>query len=145
MTTPFKGEPSRVAMSGGPVQVWAGVPGQSVPVLFFNKDLSNPIYLGYTLNTTIGAPNTVELDPQSSTSMDGSRTIYASGVMGAGPLQVVPGGSNFFQVLSSLTIPFGATSGERIVINGATGTITGYGPTDRVTFVIAPNGIFMYI
>lgn len=141
----FKGEPTRVAMGNIPVQVWAGTPGQSVSVLFINKDTVNPIYLGYNNSIGIGGQNTVELDPQSSANMDGSRTIYAIGVVGAGPLQAIPGGSNFFQQFSSLTIPLGATTGERIVLNGLTGTITGFGPTNRVTYVLSPVGFFFYI
>lgn len=131
-------------MSGTAIPVWMGSPGLSVSILFLNKDGTNPIYLGYSSSLQIGAGNTIELDPQSSTNMDGSRTIYAVGVLGAGPLQVIPGGSNFFQQFSSLTIPLGATSGTRIVINGLTGTITGYNALNKVTFIIAPNGIFFY-
>lgn len=145
MTYPaFKGEPSRVQMGGVPVQVWAGTPQQSVSILFFNKDTVNPIYLGYNNAIEVGGSNTVELDPQSSTNMDGSRTIYANGIAGAGPLQIIPGGSNFFQQFSSLTIPLGATSGTRIVLNGLTGTITAYNANNRVSYIIAPNGIFFY-
>lgn len=131
-------------MGGVPVQVWAGTPQQSVSILFFNKDTVNPIYLGYNNAIEVGGSNTVELDPQSSTNMDGSRTIYANGIAGAGPLQIIPGGSNFFQQFSSLTIPLGATSGTRIVLNGLTGTITAYNANNRVSYIIAPNGIFFY-
>lgn len=42
----------------------------------------------------------------------------------------------------TLTIPTGATSGQRIVIDGTTGTITGYDSTDTVTFTITPTGGF---
>lgn len=104
MVTPvFKGEPKRIAMSGSPVPMWNGYAG-APPILFYNKDTANAIYLGYTNNISIGGINTVELDPQSSTTMDGSRTIYAIGPNGAGPLQVIPGGTNFFSALSSFTV-----------------------------------------
>ena len=147
MTTPaFKGEPMRVSMSGAPVQVWAGTPNQpGISILFFNKDTVNPVYLGYNNAIAVQGANTVELDPQSSANMDGTRTIYATGIAGAGPLQVIPGGSNFFQQFNSLTIPLGATSGARIVLNGLTGTITAYTENNRAAFILSPNGIFMYV
>jgi hypothetical protein len=81
-------------MSGNAFQVWSGF-GQSVSILFFNRDVTNPVYLSYRPNVYIGATNAVILNPQSSVTMDGSRTIYAIGVNGAGPLQAIPGGSSY--------------------------------------------------
>jgi hypothetical protein len=43
-----------------------------------------------------------------------------------------------------LVIPFGATSGQRIVLNGSTGTITGYRSNNRIAYVINGNGLFFY-
>jgi hypothetical protein len=43
-----------------------------------------------------------------------------------------------------LVIPYGATSGERIVINGSTGSITGYGTDNRIKFVLTGVGLFFY-
>lgn len=46
------------------------------------------------------------------------------------------------QFAGTLTIPTGATSGQRIVIDGETGTITGYNSDDFVVFTITPGGGF---
>lgn len=99
LVRPFQGEPLRVPMSGTPVPVWNGLPG-SPPIMLYNFDTSNSIYVGYTRNISIGAPNTQLLQPQFGLTMDGTRTIYAIGVSGAGPLQVTPGGGAPFQVPS---------------------------------------------
>jgi hypothetical protein len=92
----------------------------------------------------------VALSPNSTYAVDGKSAMYAIVAVGLpSNIATIAGGLNFFQPVSSITIPTGATSGERIVLNGATGTITGYdssstGDTNGITFVIAPNGIFMY-
>lgn len=146
MSTPggtFKGEPNLVPFGGQAIQVWSGT-GQSVQILFFNQDQVNTVSLSYQNNVGIGAQNAVPLGPQSSVSMDGSRTIYANAPVGTTPMLVLPGGGSFFQRFTSITIPTGATSGPRIVINGLTGTITGYGADGTVSFIITPTAILMY-
>lgn len=115
-----------------------------MPVLCINQDMSNPVYLGYQNNIQIGGGNTIPLSPQSSIPLDGSRTIYAIALAGTQPLLVIPGASSFFQRLSSLTIPTGATSGERIVINGTTGSILGFNAAGEEDFAITPVGFFFY-
>lgn len=102
MGTPigWKGEPLRVTMSGTPFIVWqrgAGAP----PVMLFNFDPNNAIYVGYTNNIQIGAPNTQFLPPGFGLTMDGTRAIYAVGPKGSGPLQVTPGGGAPFQLSST--------------------------------------------
>lgn len=88
----------------------------------------------------------VPLTAQSTYAVDGKNDVFGTVASGL-PTTVftIAGGQNFFQPVSSITLPTGATSGERIVINGLTGTITGFGPTGRVTYVISPLGIFMYV
>jgi hypothetical protein len=93
-TPTFKGEPTVVPMSGNAFQVWSGYQ-LSVPILFYNRDLTNNIYLSYQPTVYQNAPNAVILNPQSSVTMDGSRTIYAIGPNNAGPLQIIPGGTNY--------------------------------------------------
>lgn len=146
MSTPggtFKGEPNIVPFGGQAIQVWSGT-GQSVQILFFNQDQVNAVSLSYQNNVEIGAANAVPLGPQSSVSMDGSRTIYANAPQGTTPMLVLPGGGSFFQRSTSITIPTGATSGTRIVIDGLTGTITGYDADNSITFLITPTVILMY-
>ena len=142
----FKGEPTQIPFNGGPpTQIWSGTQAAAgTPVLCVNQDTANTVYIGYQTNIAIGGANAVPLAPQSSIPLDGSRSIYAIAQQGTANLLVIPGASSFFQRLSSLTIPIGATSGERIVINGATGTITGFDSFNNVTFIISPTAILMY-
>ena len=149
MSTPsqaFKGEPVQIPFNGGPpTPVWTGYGSSGgVPVLCINQDTANTVYLGYQNNITIGGGNTVPLGPGSSVPLDGSRTIYAIAQAGTANLLVIPGASSFFQRITSLTIPTGATSGARIVINGLTGTITGFASNGEIAFVISPTAILMY-
>lgn len=138
MSTPFKGEPAQIAFSGQAVPVWQGSQGQSVPVLLFNQDQSNPVAVGYQNNLAVTAPNAVPLGPQSSVTMDGSRTIYANAPKGTLPLVVIPGGSSFFQRLVKLTLPTGATTGQRIVLNGLTGVIEVFNAANQLIASISP-------
>jgi hypothetical protein len=143
----FKGEPVQMNVGGAisPVQIWAGSQGfQGVPILCINQDMTNAVSIGYQSNIGIGGANTVQLGPQSAMPLDGSRTIYAIAPPNTAPLQVIPGASNFFQRLTSLTLPVGATSGPRIVLNGLDATITGYNSAGNPTYIIDPNGIFFY-
>ncbi len=122
MTTPtFKGEPTVISMSGNAFQVWSGYQ-LSVPILFYNRDLTNNIYLSYQPTVFVGAPNSVILNAQSSVTMDGSRTIYAIGANGAGPLQIIPGGTNYqtsnppVSLLATLGSVNGVSSGNPVML-----------------------------
>lgn len=146
MTTPgstFSGEPGVVPFSGQAVQVWSGT-RDNTPILFSNQDQSNTVYLSYQNNVAVGDTNAVPLGPQSTVTMNGSRSIYAVAASGTKSMIVLPGGGSFFQRLLSLTLPTGATSGERITLNGSTGTITGYAADGSMTFNLAPFGFFFY-
>lgn len=46
---------------------------------------------------------------------------------------------------ASLTIPYGATTGARIVINGTTATITAYNSSNQVVYILSPAGLFLYV
>jgi len=137
MQLPFNGQPATAVWTG-----YAG--GRGLPVLCINQDSSNTVYLGYQANIAIGGGNTIPLAPVSSIPLDGSRTIYAIAAAGTKSLLVIPGASSFFQRLTSITIPTGATSGARIVIDGVAGTITAYDSTGEVSFLITPTAILMY-
>jgi hypothetical protein len=146
VTTPgstFKGEPNIVPFSGQAIQVWSGT-GRDVQVLFFNQDQVNTVSLSYQNNVDIGASNAAPLGPQSSISMNGARTIYANALKGTAAMLVLPGGGSFFQRITKITIPTGATTGARIVIDGTTGTITGYDVNGEISFIISPTVILMY-
>lgn len=43
-----------------------------------------------------------------------------------------------------LVIPYGATTGQRIVINGSSGTITAYTAANTIAYIINSQGIFFY-
>jgi hypothetical protein len=47
-------------------------------------------------------------------------------------------------LLRTLTLPAGATSGERIVLNGDTGTIEFYDANDHLILTLSPDGIIVY-
>ena len=137
MQLPFNGQPATA--------VWTGYSGgRGLPVLCINQDSANTVYLGYQPNIAVGGGNTIPLAPNSSIPLDGSRTIYAIAVSGTKALLVIPGASSFFQRLTSITIPTGATSGARIVIDGVAGTITAFDSTGEVSFIITPTAILMY-
>lgn len=144
MTTPFPGEPNQVSFQGKAVQIWAGTGKAGTPVLLLNQDQANTVTVNYRPNVIIGDSNAVPIGPQSSFTMDGGRTIYAIAPSGTAPLLVIPGGGSFFQRITSITIPTGATSGQRIVINGLTGTITGFDAGNNVTFILSPAGLEVF-
>jgi hypothetical protein len=142
----FQGEPVQIPFQGQPpTQIWSGQGSQGTPILCINQDTVNAVSLGYQNNIALNGANTIPLAPQSSVTLDGSRTIYAIAASGTANLLVIPGASNFFQRLTSLTLPVGATSGERIVLNGLTATITGYGPSGNPAYVITPIGLYFYL
>lgn len=120
MTSPtgFKGEPTVLSMSGNATQVWSGYQ-LSVPILFFNQDPTNIVYLSYQNNVAIGATNAVALNPQTSVTMDGSRTIYAVGAKGAGPLQIIPGATSYQGVGPTVTPLVGGSAGNGGSVSGA--------------------------
>jgi hypothetical protein len=136
------GEPTQVPFTGSPIQIWSGT-GEAINILMFNQDQNNTVTVNYRNDVQVGASNAVPIGPQSSVTMDGSRTLYANAPNGTAAMIVIPGGGNFFQRLVSLTIPTGATTGARVVINGATGTITGYNAANQVTFVLSPTGLIV--
>lgn len=109
------------------------------PTLIINLDSANTIYLhngdSFTTTDQSGvfplAPNQgMVIDPSSAPGL----SLYALTVPGApANLGIVPGGVHFFLPTSKLTIPTGATTGERIVIDGTNGTITMYNASNQVT------------
>jgi hypothetical protein len=136
------GEPTQVPFTGSPIQVWSGT-GEAIDILMFNQDQNNTVTVNYRNDVQVGASNAVPIGPQSSVTMDGSRTLYANAPNGTAAMIVIPGGGNFFQRLVSLTIPTGATTGARVVINGATGTITGYNAANQVVYVLSPTSFIV--
>jgi hypothetical protein len=89
---------------------WVGVPNDSDLVMFFNTDLNNYAYVGYTPNLVVGV-NTIPIAPNASINLPANRTIYAiwSTTVGVLPLVVIPGGASYFlgltQGLGNLAIP----------------------------------------
>jgi hypothetical protein len=89
---------------------WVGVPNDSDLVMFFNTDLNNYAYVGYTHNLVVGV-NTIPIAPNASINLPANRTIYAiwSTTVGVLPLVVIPGGASYFlgltQGLGNLAIP----------------------------------------
>lgn len=73
--------------------VWSGVK-DSPPILILNQDPNNTVFIGYSNDIQVGATNTYMLQPLSSCSFDGSRTIYAVSVSDTLPVQILPGGQN---------------------------------------------------
>jgi len=153
MTTPTP-QPLRVTMTGIPFQAYMGSPGVSGMV--YNFDTTNTIYVGYTPNIAIGAPNTQIFPPGFGMTMDLSKTLYAIGSANSGPLQITPGGgSPFLQLtLSSLggaqifvqatapapppTIPLNSlwlntTLGALEVWNGSSWAVTAFTGTELIT------------
>jgi hypothetical protein len=105
--TTWKGEPVRLMMGGAPVAVWMGNPG-APPVLVYNFDAVNPIYVGYQPNIAVNGNNTQYVPSNFGLTMDGTRTLYAVGANGAGPLQITPGGGAPFQQPSVSLVNLGA-------------------------------------
>jgi hypothetical protein len=120
------------------------------PTLIANAG-PNTVWIGdyNTIQYTDGS-GVVPLTPNSTYAASGQADVYATAAPGLpSTVYTIAGGLNFFQPVTSITLPTGATSGERIVLNGLTGTITGYnstseGPTSGVAFIISPAGMFFY-
>jgi hypothetical protein len=138
MTTPFPGEPNQVPFRGEAAQVWSGTGTGGTPILLYNQDSANVVTANYRPNVQVGDSNAVPIPPMSSVSMDGGRTIYANAPAGTQPLLVIPGGGSFFQPVTSLTVPTGATSGARITLNGLLGLIEDFDSANALIGSIAP-------
>lgn len=89
----------------------------------------------------------VPITPNSYFGVTGDHDLFACVAAGdSATLSVISGGLNFFLPLTSLTIPYGAGTGQRIVINppGFPGGIVGYNALNAVEFIISPNGYLLY-
>lgn len=89
----------------------------------------------------------VPITPNSYFGVTGEQDLYACVLTGqTAQLNVISGGLNFFLPLTSLTIPYGAGNGQRIVINPPAfpGSIVGYNPAGLIEFIISPNGYLIY-
>lgn len=109
------------------------------PTLIINLDQNNTVFLHNGVSfTTVDQSGIFPLAPNQSLVIDPSTSeglsVYAITVSGqTANLGVVPGGTHFFQPTSKLTIPTGATTGERIEIDGTNGTITMFDNSNNIT------------
>jgi hypothetical protein len=112
--------------------------------LLLNSDQNNTIFLG--TDNTIQANDServVPLPPSGSVVVDGKFDDTYATCLANKPavLYIIPGGVNFFLPVVSLTIPFGATTGERIVLDGVHGVILLYNSANQLVASYAPiNG-----
>jgi hypothetical protein len=115
---------------------------QGSSCLLVNADQNNTIYLGDADSILPADPNrTTPLGPNASVVVDGSTDTYAicAGNQTA-LLNIIPGGVNFFLPVVSLTIPFGATTGARITLDGIRGAIFVYDTAGDLIGSIAATG-----
>lgn len=134
-------------MSYQQIEVGSGVVasllnGAGSACLILNDDPANTIWIGD--NNSIQANdqrNVVPLPPSSSVVVDGTTDTYGICSTGQSALAlVVPGGLNFFLPVVSLTLPFGKTTGARIVMDGGRGAIFVYDSTGHLAASIASAG-----
>jgi hypothetical protein len=80
----------------------------------------------------------VAVSPNSYFAVTGENDLFACVAPGTiANLNVISGGLNFFLPVTSLTIPFGATTGTRIVLDGTTGNIEIFDSTNALVGVLS--------
>jgi hypothetical protein len=120
------------------------IPSGETPHLVQNGG-SNNLYIGDNNAINWEDATILIIPPNGSFASDGSQAVYATAAPNLPTVaNVLAGGTSFFQPVSSITIPTGATTGERIVINGTTGEVTIYNSSNNIERVISPVGDFFY-
>lgn len=112
------------------------------PTLVTNLDSSITVYLhtghGFASSDQSGL---FPLAPGSTVVIDNDVPTYGTCQPGlSANVGIIPGGVHFFAPTSRITIPTGATTGRRIVIDGTAGTITMYSTANNVTGVWSASG-----
>jgi hypothetical protein len=80
----------------------------------------------------------ISVSPNSYFAVTGENDLFACVAPGTtANLNVLSGGLNFFLPVTSLTIPFGATTGTRIVLDGTTGNIEIFDATNALVGVLS--------
>lgn len=128
----------QLEITGSTTATLLNPPGSACLIL--NNDQNNTIWIGDTNTIKASDPNgVIPLPANSSVVVDGSTATYGICASGQSALAlVVPGGINFFLPVVSLTLPFGKTTGRRIVLNGANGTIEVFNAANQLVGSISP-------
>jgi hypothetical protein len=93
------------------------------PVLIFNADPANTVWLSDDYGVQPNGGNSVQLLPGGSVVVDGKRNVYGVALISA-QVATIPGGLNFFSTLNLVTknitiLPGGSISGTNWILNMA--------------------------